>query len=164
MVIRWGYESLLFLSLSTCLKGEGFTHSSSINTHPGLPRTWETQMAERKKVSQNKLQTHYRTKGLLPWMGVNIINIGHGSNFSWSQTEKLYLQGGPCILFLHDFNHFLIAWPQLVRRLSYKFAHSTVMLYKQHPHSSHVHTLPAKIWAFQRCRNIPPMGPCLPNT
>lgn len=48
-------------------------------------------MAACKKVSQNKLQTHYGTQGLLPEMGVNIIYLGHGSNFNWSQTEKLYL-------------------------------------------------------------------------
>lgn len=32
------------------------------------------------------------------------------------------------------------------------------MLYKKLPHSSHVHTLPRNIWAFQWCRNTPPMG------
>lgn len=63
-------------------------------------------------------------------MGVNIIYLGNASNFSWSQMEKLYLWGGLCLLFLHDFTHFLIAWPQPVRRLGYKFAHYTVMLHK----------------------------------
>lgn len=77
MVIRGGHESLQLLRLSTCLKGEGFTHSRSINTHPRLCRD-----GRKEKGITEQTADSLQSRGLLPVMGVNVISLGHGSNSS----------------------------------------------------------------------------------